>query len=184
LWIVPTWCTPPRPEAMNLILDPGLAFGTGSHPTTALCLRWLRAGAQAGWLRGAEVLDYGCGSGILAIAAIKLGAKSAVGTDIDARALVVADENAIRNAATPITWALPDAMPTRTYPVVVANILSNPLCVLAPLLCDAVASGGRIALSGVLEEQVERVKDAYAPWIALQVLHSHEGWQLLSGIKP
>ncbi len=183
LWIVPTWCTPPRPDALNLVLDPGMAFGTGSHPTTALCLRWLAQGAREGWLHQQAMIDYGCGSGILAIAAARLGTGAVLGTDIDAHALDVARDNALRNHAPQISWCLPAEAVGHTAPIVVANILSNPLCVLAPLLSASVAPGGRLALSGVLAEQVERVTAAYAPWIALTVSASHDGWQLLTGQK-
>lgn len=183
LWIVPTWCEPPRADALNLILDPGMAFGTGSHPTTALCLRWLSRGAHAGWLTNQDVLDYGCGSGILGIAAKRLGAAQVIGTDIDAHALEVARENAQRNGAASVRWPLPDGVPARPFPVVVANILANPLCVLAPLLCGHLAQHGRIALSGILREQVEKVRAAYAPWVALQVEHELDGWQLMTGVR-
>ncbi len=181
LWIVPTWCTPPKPNALNLILDPGMAFGTGSHPTTALCLRWLAQGARDGWLLGADVLDYGCGSGILGIAAARLGAKSVIGTDIDAHSLTVATQNAERNCAAGIAWVMPDAVPQQQFPILVANILANPLCVLAPLLSGMLAQGGRLALSGILTEQIDKVTTAYAPWVSLQVTAQCDGWQLLTG---
>jgi ribosomal protein L11 methyltransferase len=183
LWIVPTWREPPVPGALNLVLDPGLAFGTGSHPTTRLCLRWLLGLQGDGHLVKASVLDYGCGSGILGIAALRLGAAQVVGTDIDPQAIEVARDNAHRNQADAAQWCLPDMVEDRLYPIVVANILANPLCVLAPMLARFVAPGGQLALSGILHEQVEKVKHAYAPWITLKV-HAHdEGWQLLTGTR-
>jgi ribosomal protein L11 methyltransferase len=185
LWIVPTWCTPPNPAALNLVLDPGLAFGTGSHPTTALCLRWIASQARAGTLQGKALLDYGCGSGILAIAAARLGAGDAalgvVGSDIDPQAVAVSHENAARNSAPQVRWMLPDTVPKGPYPIVVANILANPLTVLAPMLCNYLAPSGSIILAGILTEQVEKVTAAYAPWVKLTVLAEREGWQLLGG---
>jgi ribosomal protein L11 methyltransferase len=184
LWIVPTWRDAPKADALNLVLDPGLAFGTGSHPTTRLCLRWLLGLSRAGAFRqGERVLDYGCGSGILAIAAERLGASAVVGTDIDAQALLVAKENATRNDAHHAVWLLPNAVPVGPYPIVVANILANPLCVLAPMLCEYVAPGGKIALAGILAEQVDKVTAAYAPWISLSVANADDGWQLLTGTR-
>lgn len=183
LWIVPTWCTPPNPAALNLVLDPGLAFGTGSHPTTALCLRWIAEQARTGALQGKSLLDYGCGSGILAIAAARLGAGETVGSDIDPQAILVSKDNAARNAAPQVRWMLPDTVPKGPYPVVVANILANPLTVLAPMLCGYLALGGSIILAGILTEQVEKVTNAYAPWVKLSVLAEREGWQLLGGTR-
>jgi ribosomal protein L11 methyltransferase len=183
LWIVPTWCEPPNPNALNLVLDPGLAFGTGSHPTTALCLRWIADQARAGGLQGKAVLDYGCGSGILAIAAARLGAGATVGSDIDPQAILVSQENAARNRAPQVQWMLPDAVPKGPYPIVVANILANPLTVLAPMLCAYLAPGGAIILAGILTEQVEKVTNAYAPWVRLSILAERDGWQLLGGTR-
>jgi ribosomal protein L11 methyltransferase len=178
LWIVPSWHTAPDPAAICLELDPGMAFGTGSHPTTRLCLEWLCANIAG----GETLLDYGCGSGILGIAAAKLGAGKVVGVDIDDNALIAARDNAERNHAAIELRHTRDPL-TETFERVVANILTNPLCVMAPLLSGRVASGGRIALSGVLETQAQQVIDAYAPWLELRVGATHEGWVLLQGSR-
>jgi ribosomal protein L11 methyltransferase len=176
LWIVPSWHAAPDPAAINLMLDPGLAFGTGSHPTTFLCLQWLSE-----TLRGGEtLLDYGCGSGILGIAAAKLGAASVLGVDIDHNALIAARDNAANNGVTLGLRHSGEKLEER-FDIVVANILTNPLCVLAPLLTARLAPGGRIALSGVLESQTEEVIAAYAPWIALRAGAVHDGWVRLEG---
>lgn len=176
LWIVPTWHDAPDPQAINIVLDPGLAFGTGSHPTTRLCLAWLAEN-----LRGGEcVLDYGCGSGILAIAAARLGAARVVGVDIDPQAVAAARDNAERNAVR-AEFYLPDAAPDLRADVLVANILTNPLKALAPLFARSVRPGGRIALSGILTEQAQAVIDAYAPWFDLAISATEEGWCLLAG---
>ncbi len=176
LWIVPSWHVAPDANAINLVLDPGLAFGTGSHPTTFLCLQWLTE-----VLRGGEtLLDYGCGSGILAIAAAKLGAASILGVDIDRNALTAARDNAAANNVTINLRHSVDELHER-FDIVVANILTNPLCVLAPLLVARIAPGGGIALSGVLASQAEQVIAAYAPLIALRVGAEHEGWVRLEG---
>lgn len=176
LWIVPSWHDAPDPAAINLELDPGLAFGTGSHPTTRLCLEWLCANVQA----GASVLDYGCGSGILAIAAARLGAGSVTGVDIDEHALAAAAENAGRNGV--VLRLLHSQQPLETvFDIVVANILTNPLCVLAPLLAARTRQGGRIALAGILATQVEQVRQAYRPWFELAQRDEREGWVLLEG---
>lgn len=179
LWIVPSWHVAPNPDATNLVLDPGLAFGTGSHPTTRLCLEWLCAELKA----GETVLDYGCGSGILGIAAARLGAGSVTGVDIDDNALVAAADNASTNHVS-LDLRHTRAPLLETFAVVVANILTNPLCVLAPLLAARVASGGRLILSGVLETQADEVIAAYAPHLALKVGATHEGWVRLEGHKP
>jgi ribosomal protein L11 methyltransferase len=180
LWVVPSWHTPPDPAAVNLILDPGMAFGTGDHPTTALCLAWL----EAQNLEGKDIVDYGCGSGILAIAALKLGARHAIGVDIDPQALGIARENAARNdVADRLTTCLPGSVPPDTAAdVVIANILARPLVELAPLLAALVRPGGRIALSGLLAEQGEMVQAAYAAAFDLTVRSRH-GWLLIEGIK-
>jgi ribosomal protein L11 methyltransferase len=176
LWIVPSWHVAPDANAINLVLDPGLAFGTGSHPTTFLCLQWLTE-----TLRGGEtLLDYGCGSGILGIAAAKLGAASVLGVDIDRNALTAARDNAANNKVTLGLRHSGEALEER-FDIVVANILTNPLCVLAPLLVARIAPGGRIALSGVLASQAEQVIAAYAPLIALRVGAEHDGWVRLEG---
>ena len=178
LWIVPTWCEPPRPDAVNVMLDPGLAFGTGSHPTTQLCLAWLRDRVTP----GASVLDYGCGSGILAIASLKLGASVATGIDIDAQAVQASTANAKVNGVAG-EFALPDRLGARQFDVVVANILANPLRLLAPLLAAHCRPGGRIALSGVLEPQADEVIAAYAPWFTISRWRTIDGWALLAGTR-
>ena len=176
LWIVPSWHVAPDPDAINLVLDPGLAFGTGSHPTTFLCLQWLTE-----TLRGDEtVLDYGCGSGILAIAAARLGAASVLGVDIDRNALTSTRDNAGANKVALELRHSEDELQER-FDIVVANILTNPLCVLAPLLVARIAPGGRIALSGVLASQAEQVIAAYAPLIALRVGAELDSWVRLEG---
>jgi ribosomal protein L11 methyltransferase len=176
LWIVPSWHEPPVPGAPWVRLDPGLAFGTGTHPTTRLVLQFL-----AREIRGGErVLDYGCGSGILAIAAAKLGARRVGAVDVDPRALQVTAENARANDVDLDVWA-PDLLPPRDYDVVVANILSNTLILLAPLICPLTRAGGRLALSGILETQAADVIDAYAPAAELSVTERAGGWALLEG---
>lgn len=179
LWIVPTWHATPDPAAINLILDPGMAFGTGSHPTTRLCLDWLSETIRG----GEKVLDYGCGSGILAIAAAKLGAGSVLGVDIDDNALTAARDNAAKNRVTLELRHSREPL-EETFDLVVANILTNPLCVLAPLLAARVAPGGRIALSGVLESQAELVLAAYEPLLSLRVGAVLDGWVRLDGKRP
>jgi ribosomal protein L11 methyltransferase len=179
LWIVPTWHTPSEPEAINIILDPGLAFGTGSHPTTRLCLRWLDDNLQT----GETVLDYGCGSGILAIAAAKLGAASATGVDVDSQAIQASRDNAIANKVTDFRFHLPENAPSGTYDLVVANILTNPLRMLAPLLAEATRQGGRIVLSGILENQAKDVMKIYQQWYDMNPPIFEEGWACLSGRK-
>jgi ribosomal protein L11 methyltransferase len=177
LWIVPSWHRPPDPAAINLILDPGLAFGTGSHPTTRLCLAWLEAHVTP----GVSVLDYGCGSGILAIAAKKLGAGDTAGVDIDPDALAAARENAARNDVE-IRLMPSSAALSETFDLVVANILTNPLMLLAPVLGARLNPGGRLALSGVLETQADQVIAAYAPWLPLSIGAVEEGWVRLEGV--
>ena len=179
LWIVPSWASAPDTDAINLVLDPGLAFGTGSHPTTRLCLQWLERTVRG----GERVLDYGCGSGILAIAALRLGAREALGVDVDPQALVAARANAARNRVD-ARFVNTETAPDFQADLVAANILANPLILLAPLLAGAVRERGRIALSGILETQAEEVMAAYAPWFALRVGASDEGWVLLEGRRP
>jgi len=179
LWIVPTWHTPSDPSAINIVLDPGLAFGTGSHPTTRLCLRWLDSN-----LRGGEnVLDYGCGSGILAIAALKLGAAHAVGVDVDLQAVIASRDNAIANQVKDVQFYLPDDAPQSSYDLVVANILTNPLRMLAPLLAKSTRQGGQIVLSGILEEQAQDMMNIYQQWFDLNAPIFEDGWSCLSGRK-
>lgn len=177
LWIVPTWHTPVDKDAINIVLDPGLAFGTGSHPTTRLCLRWLDENMQG----GESVLDYGCGSGILAIAAMKLGAADAYGIDVDAQAVQSSRDNALANQII-ATFALPEGTP-HPADIVVANILTNPLKMLAPLLAGATRQGGRIVLSGVLSEQAADVEQIYSHWFNLNTTVMEDGWACLSGTK-
>ncbi|HNV90746.1 MAG TPA: 50S ribosomal protein L11 methyltransferase [Thauera aminoaromatica] len=179
LWIVPSWHEAPDADAINIELDPGMAFGTGSHPTTRLCLEWLCEVVTP----GCSVLDYGCGSGILGIAAAKLGAGEVLGIDIDEKAVEAARDNAARNHAA--VRLQHSAVPVGdTFDLVVANILTNPLCVLAPAISARVAPGGRVALSGVLETQAAQVVEAWAPHIALHVGAAHEGWIRLEGRRP
>ncbi len=178
LWIVPSWHEAPDPGAINLILDPGMAFGTGSHPTTFLCLQWLERSVTA----GATVLDYGCGSGILAIAAAKLGAGRVAGVDIDVQAVEAARANAERNAVE-AQFADSAGPLAGEYDFVVANILSNPLRMLAPAICAHVRSGGGLALSGILCEQAEEIIGIYRPWISLAIADEREGWVCLAGKK-
>ena len=179
LWIVPSWHAPSSLEAINIMLDPGLAFGTGSHPTTRLCLRWLDNHLQ----KGASVLDYGCGSGILAIAALKLGAAQAVGVDVDAQAVAASFANAIANHVENASFYLPDAAPKTKYDLVIANILTNPLRLLAPLLADATKPSGQIVLSGILEAQAEDIISIYQPWFNFDAPVFEEGWSSLCGCK-
>ncbi len=178
LWIVPTWHTPSDPTAINIILDPGLAFGSGSHPTTRLCLRWLDANIKG----GESVLDYGCGSGILAIAACMLGAASATGVDVEAQAVQASRDNAVANQVE-AKFYLADAAPKQAVDIVVANILTNPLKLLAPLLAGAIWPGGRIVLSGILGVQAGDVMAIYGQWFDLEPPVTEEGWVCLSGVK-
>ena len=178
LWIVPSWHEAPDPHAINIVLDPGMAFGTGSHPTTRLCLEWLSEAVTP----DCSVLDYGCGSGILGIAAARLGAGSVLGMDIDEKALEAAADNAARNRVS-LKLQHSTAPLEAQYQLVVANILTNPLCVLAPAIAARVAPGGRLALSGVLVTQAEQVIAAYAPFIALAVGATDDGWVRLEGTR-
>jgi len=177
LWIVPTWHTPGDPDAINIVLDPGLAFGTGSHPTTRLCLRWLDENVKG----GESVLDYGCGSGILAIAALKLGAACAVGVDVDLQAVTSSHDNAMANRVEVAQFFQPDEAPGGSYDLVVANILTNPLRMLAPLLANATRQGGQIVLSGILEEQAQDIMKIYRQWFEMDEAVFEDGWTRLSG---
>jgi len=178
LWIVPTWESAPDPRAINLILDPGAAFGTGSHPTTRSCLRWLEQRIRG----GESVLDYGCGSGILAIAAARLGAARVCGVDIDPQAVLAARANAMQNRVA-ADFFEPGAEPKRPCEVVVANILANPLIALAPLLASATLPQGHIVLSGVLATQAQEVMQAYSAWFDMAAPVLDEGWALLAGCR-
>lgn len=179
LWIVPSWTPPPNPQAINLLLDPGLAFGTGTHATTALCLEWLD-GLD---LRDKLVVDYGCGSGILAIAALLLGARQAYCVDIDPQALQATRDNAERNGvADRIIVCKPEQLPAVTADLIVANILAGPLAELAPTLAQLCRAEGDLAVSGIIQPQVEDLRVAYAPWFSLDQLQLKEGdWCRLSG---
>ncbi|AEB56828.1 50S ribosomal protein L11 methyltransferase [Ectopseudomonas mendocina] len=181
LWIVPSWHAAPEPDAVNLLLDPGLAFGTGTHPTTALCLEWLDGQP----LDNCCVLDFGCGSGILAIAALLLGAPQAIGTDIDPQALEASRDNASRNGIDPARFPvyLPADLPQQPADVVVANILAGPLVSLAPQITALVKGGGRLALSGILAEQADEVRAAYADAFDLDPTATKDGWVRISGVK-
>lgn len=173
-WIVPTWHEPPEQARQIIRLDPGLAFGTGTHPTTRMCLRWI---AQHG-VQGQRVLDYGCGSGILAIGAAKYGAMDIDAVDIDDAAVTSTELNAQANGVQ-LKAGLPDKAQGQ-YQTVLANILATPLKVLAPLLCSYVSPGGHMVLAGILERQAEELKAAYAPWLALEVADAQEGWILMT----
>ncbi|MGT0192135.1 50S ribosomal protein L11 methyltransferase [Burkholderia pyrrocinia] len=178
IWVVPSWHDAPDPDALVLELDPGLAFGTGSHPTTRLCMEWLEQSVKP----GQSVLDYGCGSGILAILAKKCGATPVIGIDIDPQAVESARQNSERNRAE-VTYGLPDACPDGEFDIVVANILSNPLKLMASMLASKVKPGGRIALSGVLARQADEVAAVYARYIDISVWREHEGWVCLAGTR-
>jgi len=174
-WIVPTWHALPEAAQTVIRLDPGLAFGTGTHPTTRMCLRWIATHPMP-----ERVLDYGCGSGILAIAASKFGAQNVVAVDIDPAAVESTRLNAAANEVR-LSAGLPDRA-TGPFKVVLANILASPLKVLAPLLCAHVAAGGHLVLAGILERQAEELVQAYAPYCALAVSDSQEGWVLMTAV--
>ncbi|MDR5832140.1 50S ribosomal protein L11 methyltransferase [Caballeronia sp. LP006] len=178
IWVVPSWHDAPDPDALVLELDPGLAFGTGSHPTTRLCMEWLEQSVKP----GQSLLDYGCGSGILAILAKKCGAQPVYGIDIDPQAVESARQNSERNHAD-VTYGLPDECPAGEFDIVVANILSNPLKLMASMLASKVKAGGRIALSGILARQADEVAAVYAQWIDIAVWREHEGWVCLAGTR-
>ena len=183
LWICPSWTPPPDPDAINVFLDPGLAFGTGTHPTTAMCLRALDADLAP----GQRVVDYGCGSGILGIAATRLGATAVLGVDNDPQAITASRDNARRNevadAAFPVVPPQDDLVASWQASAnwVVANILAGPLVALAPVLTALMAPGGRLLLAGLLVDQAEAVVEAYAPAVALSIVDQQEEWVLLAG---
>jgi ribosomal protein L11 methyltransferase len=177
-WIVPTWHEPPA-EAREIIrLDPGLAFGTGTHPTTRMCLKWIATHS----VKGQRVLDYGCGSGILAIGAAKFGASSIDAVDIDEAAVTATELNAQANDVI-LQAGLPDVV-SGTYQTVLANILATPLKVLAPLLCQHVEAGGHLVLAGILERQEDELIQAYAPFLSLSVADRQDGWILMTAQRP
>jgi ribosomal protein L11 methyltransferase len=173
-WIVPTWHEPPPQALRSIRLDPGLAFGTGTHPTTRMCLRWIAAHPPV----GQRVLDYGCGSGILAIGAARFGAAEVDAVDIDPAAIQSTLDNARANGVR--VNAGPPERAQGGYQSVLANILATPLKVLAPLLCAHVAEGGSLALAGILERQAQELREAYAPWLTLEVADSEDGWILMT----
>ncbi len=177
-WIVPTWHEPPAQAREIIRLDPGLAFGTGTHPTTRMCLRWIATHE----VKGQRVLDYGCGSGILAIGAAKFGATSIDAVDIDEAAVDATQLNAQANAVS-LNPGLPD-LALGTYQTVLANILATPLKVLAPLLCQHVEAGGTLVLAGILDRQEQELIQAYAPFLNLQVADREDGWILMTAQRP
>lgn len=181
LWVCPSWCDVPDPNAVNLMLDPGLAFGTGTHPTTELCLRWL----DSIDVTDQEITDYGCGSGILGIAALLLGAKSVLAVDIDSQALQATQTNLLRNnlAPTRLSTYLPENAPQRETQILVANILSGPLVELAPIIAQRVRHKGLIALSGLLAEQQQEIINAYSPWFILDQAVLLDGWIRVTGVR-
>lgn len=179
-WIVPTWHEPPEQASHLIRLDPGLAFGTGTHPTTRMCLRWIAAHASG--MGPARVLDYGCGSGILAIGAAKFGARDIDAVDIDPAAVESTRHNADANGVQ-LRAGLPECAAGR-YDVVLANILATPLRVLAPLLSAHVVSGGHLVLAGILDRQAAELQETYAPWLALSVADSEDGWVLMAARRP
>ena len=176
-WIVPTWHEVPAQARQTIRLDPGLAFGTGTHPTTRMCLRWIARHD----LSGQRVLDYGCGSGILAIGAAKYGAQQIDAVDIDEAAVTSTQLNAEANHVE-LHAGLPE-LAKGEYQTVLANILATPLKVLAPLLCAHVAAGGQLVLAGILERQAQELQQAYAPWVALEVADTEDGWILMTARK-
>lgn len=181
LWVCPSWQEPPEPQAVNLMLDPGLAFGTGTHPTTALCLKYLDKEVSGNEL----VVDYGCGSGILGIAALLLGADKMIGVDIDPQALTATRDNAERNQVKESRYDvyLPDATPDVQADLMVANILAGPLQTLAPDIARLTRSGGKLALSGLLAEQADEVAQCYSKWFEMAPAQQQGDWVVLSGIK-
>jgi len=180
IWIVPSWCEPPQAEAVNILLDPGLAFGTGTHPTTSLCLQWL----DGQDLSHKQVLDYGCGSGILAIAAAKLGAEKVTAIDIDPQALQATQDNAKRNEVTDvISTHLPMELPDDGFDMLLANILAGPLAELADMLCKTLRSGSTLVLSGILPEQADNVATAYRRHCDIGEPTQQGDWIRLSGTK-
>jgi ribosomal protein L11 methyltransferase len=180
LWVVPSWRTAPQPDAVNLILDPGMAFGTGAHATTALCLGWLDSAP----IRGKVVLDYGCGSGILAIAAVKLGARHAYAVDIDPKCLEVARENAkLNRVADKLSISLPGKWPVQKVDVLLANILAGPLLALVEPFADYLCRGGDLVLSGLLAYQADECVAAYRPYFDMDAPLVERDWAMLHGTR-
>ncbi len=180
-WVCPSWCEKPNPSAVNLMLDPGLAFGTGTHPTTFLCLRWL---AHQN-IKGKTLIDFGCGSGILGIAGLLLGASQAIGTDIDPQALVATRENLKRNTLEENTFPVyfPEKCPSEPQDFVLANILAGPLVELAPTLCQLAKPQGKVCLSGILASQQHAIVDAYSGLINIDSIEEQDGWLCITGTK-
>jgi ribosomal protein L11 methyltransferase len=184
LWIIPSWTEPPQPEAINILLDPGLAFGTGTHPTTALCLQWLDQHSPQHTFDYDEVIDYGCGSGILAVAAALLGAKHVWAVDNDPQALIATRDNATKNkVAESIKAVLPEALPDIKTPLLLANILARPLMDFADRFAQHVTPNGQIVLSGILCDQAEQVAACYTPWFEMEAPLLQDGWVRLVGIR-
>lgn len=182
-WVVPSWHETPDTATRVIRLDPGLAFGTGSHPTTRMCLRWIAE--QAADVRGARFMDYGCGSGILAIGACLHGAADVHAVDIDPAALQASLDNARANQVHISVADVADpASETERFDIVLANILSVPLQVLAPVLCNLLRPGGSLTLAGILDRQAQDLRSAYAPWLQLAVVDELDGWILMSGTRP
>lgn len=181
LWICPSWLAPPEPDKVNILLDPGLAFGTGTHPTTFLCMQWL----DGQTLDDLNLVDYGCGSGILGIAALKLGARKVVGVDIDPQALLATSDNAQRNqlAENAMPVFLPPQAPNEPVDIVLANILAGPLAELAPQLSALTRRGGKICLSGILATQADAVMAAYADNFVFDPVAQKDEWVRITGTK-
>ena len=181
LWICPSWQSPPDPDAVNIILDPGLAFGSGSHATTAMCLQWLE---QAN-LRGERVIDYGCGSGVLAIAAALLGARSVIAVDNDPQAITATIDNCKRNGLGQyqISTFLPELMPVGETDILLANILAEPLIELAGKFASLLKAKGKLVLSGLLQEQTAKVVSAYENWFEMDTPVTNQEWVRLSGTR-
>lgn len=181
-WVVPSWHEAPAEAQKVIQLDPGMAFGTGTHPTTRMCLRWIANHASERAMRWSRVLDYGCGSGILAIGAALHGATGVEAVDIDPAAVQATEDNATANGVM-LRAGLPE-LASGTYPLVLANILATPLKLLAPLLCGHVHAGGDLVLAGILERQADELIEAYAPWLTLQVSDAEDGWILMTAHRP
>lgn len=181
VWIVPSWCEPPEQNAVNIKLDPGLAFGTGTHPTTSLCLQWL----DSQDLTNKTLIDYGCGSGILAIAALLLEAKKVYAVDIDPQAITATQDNLQRNeiAENRLTLGLPEQITLPQADILIANILAEPLRQLAESIANSVKSGGNLVLSGLLIEQADAIADIYQQWFDMEPVAIEGDWARLHGIK-